>query len=197
MHPSCALIVWVAAVCGAQFLGYSGLAVLAVLPLCLAPLAWRPWLAYVRRARWLLLTLWLILAYGAPGEAWMDWPWAPTREGLAEGTLQAVRLLVMLLWLAWLFVAQGRSGLVSGLWGLLRPFRSMGLEVERLVVRLSLVLDNLQVSPAPGAWRKMLHADALPVTGPASLRLSSVPWRLRDSAVVLVCLAVLVGVWVR
>ena len=197
MHPSCALIVWFAAVCGAQFVGYPGLAVLAVLPLLLAPLAWRPWLAYVRRARWLLLTLWVILAYGAPGEAWMDWPWAPTREGLAEGTLQAVRLLVLLLWLAWLFVAQGQRGLVSGLWGLLQPLQSMGLKVERLVVRLSLVLDNLQTPPAPGSWRKMLHADTLPAIGGASLILSSVPWRLRDSAVVLVCLAVLAGVWVR
>lgn len=197
MHPSCALIVWVAAVCGAQFVGYPGLFFLAVLPLLLAPLAWRPWLAYVRRARWLLLTLWLIMAYGAPGEAWMDWQWAPTREGVTEGVLQATRLLVMLLWLAWLFVAQGRQGLVSGLWGVLRPFRGMGLEVERLVVRLSLVLDNLQASPAPGAWRKMLHADALPVAGPTCLSLSFMPWRLRDSAVVLTCLAVLVGVWVR
>ena len=62
MHPSCALIVWFAAVLGTQFVGYAGLAVLIVLPLLGATGAWRPWLAYAWRARWLLLALWLSLA---------------------------------------------------------------------------------------------------------------------------------------
>lgn len=196
MHPSCALIVWFAAVLGTQLVGYAGLAVLAVLPLLGAPGAWRHWLVYARRSRWLLLALWLILAYHTPGEAWLDWPWAPTREGIGEGTLQAARLLVLLLWLAWLFVVQGRQGLVCGLWGLLRPCESLELEIERLVVRLSLVLDNLQAPPEPGAWRRMLYADAHAATGPERLNLVIVPWTVRDSGVVLACAAGLLGVWI-
>ena len=197
MHPSCALIVWLAAVIGAQFVGYAGLALLAAVALLLAPRSVERWLAYVRRARWLLLTLWLILAYNAPGEAWLDKPWAPTYEGMEEASLQAVRLLVMLLWLAWLFVGQGREGLVSGLWGLLRPAQAFGLQTERLVVRLSLVLDNLQTPPEKGAWRHMLLADAHFVDGPATLGLVVVPWAPRDTLVVLGCLAGLLGVLVR
>lgn len=196
MHPSCALIVWLAAVVGAQFVGYTGLALLAVLALGWAPRCVYRWLAYVRRARWLLLTLWLILAYNAPGEAWLDKPWAPTYEGMAEASQQAVRLLVMLLWLAWLFTGQGREGLVSGLWGLLRSCRRFGFAADRLVVRLSLVLDNLQTPQEKGAWRRMLLTDAHFAEGPASLDLVVVPWALGDSLVVLGCIAGLAGVWV-
>ncbi|WP_295002994.1 hypothetical protein [uncultured Dechloromonas sp.] len=195
MHPSCALIVWLAAVVGAQFVGYAGLALLAVAALALAPRSAYRWLGYVRRARWLLLTLWLILAYNAPGEAWLDKPWAPTYEGMAEAGLQAVRLLVMLLWLAWLFTVQGRDGMVSGLWGLLRPWGRFGGKAERLVVRLSLVLDNLQAPQEKGAWRRMLLAGAHHAEGPSSLGFLVVPWAPRDSLAVLGCIAGLVGVW--
>lgn len=195
LHPSCALIVWLAAVVGAQFVGYAGLALLAVAALALAPRSAYRWLGYVRRARWLLLTLWLILAYNAPGEAWLDKPWAPTYEGMAEAGLQAVRLLLMLLWLAWLFTVQGRDGMVSGLWGLLRPWGGFGGKAERLVVRLSLVLDNLQAPQEKGAWRRMLLAGAHHVEGPSSLGFLVVPWAPRDSLAVLGCIAGLVGVW--
>lgn len=195
LHPSCALIVWLAAVVGAQFVGYAGLALLAAAALALAPRSAYRWLGYVRRARWLLLTLWLILAYNAPGEAWLDKPWAPTYEGMAEAGLQAVRLLVMLLWLAWLFTVQGRDGMVSGLWGLLRPWGRFGGKAERLVVRLSLVLDNLQAPQEKGAWRRMLLAGAHHAEGPSSLGFLVVPWAPRDSLAVLGCIAGLVGVW--
>lgn len=196
MHPSCALIVWLAAVIGTQFVGYAGLVLVAVVALALAPRSVYRWLAYVRRARWLLLTLWLILAYNAPGEAWLDKPWAPTYEGIDEATLQAVRLLVMLLWLAWLFTGQGRDGMVSGLWGLLRPCRGIGFKADRLVVRLSLVLDNLQTPQEKGAWRRMLLTSAHYAEGPASLGLLVVRWSFRDSLVVLGCVVGLVGMWV-
>lgn len=196
MHPSCALIVWLTAVVGAQFVGYAGLALLALAALSLAPRSVYRWLDYVRRTRWLLLTLWLILAYNAPGEAWLDKPWAPTYEGINEASLQAVRLLVMLLWLAWLFTGQGRDGMVSGLWGLLRPCRRFGFKADRLVVRLSLVLDNLQTPQEKGAWRRMLLTGAHYAEGPASLGLLVVPWAPGDTLAVLGGIAGLVGVWV-
>ena len=194
MHPTCALLVWLAAVLGVQFVGYLGMAVLCGVALLLAPQASMRWLAYVRRAKWLLLTLWLILAYNTPGEAWLDRAWLPTHEGMAEASLQAARLVVMLVWLAWLFVRLGRDGLVSGLWGLLRPLRWAGLEVERLVVRLCLVLDNLQEPPEKGAWRRMLHVEAPFARGPSALNLATLPWTGRDTLIALSCLAGLMGV---
>lgn len=185
MHPSTALIAWLAAVLASQFLGYAGLGLLAVGILLALPAAAGTWLKYVRRARWLLVTLWLILAYNTPGEAWRDLVWAPTYEGVADANLQAVRLLVMLACLAWLFCRLGRDGLVSALWGLLQPLHMRGADTRALVVRLSLVLDNLQEPPEKGAWRKVLASEGDLAVGPDSLTLSLPRWRLTDSLTVL------------
>lgn len=194
LHPSSALIIWLAAVLGIQFVGYAGMALLCVSVLLQTPAAAKRWLAYTRRARWLLMTLWLILAFNTPGEAFLDAAWAPTYEGIAEANLQAVRLLAILACLAWVFVRLGHDGMVAGLWGLLQPLRMAGLDVERVVVRLSLVLENLQTSPARGEWRKMLAADPPVADGRECLHLSLMPWTSRDTLRVVVACAGLMGV---
>lgn len=195
MHPACVLIVWVCAVLLTQFVGYAGLAILAVAGVILSGKYWRRWLGYVRRARWLLLTLWLILAFNTPGEAWMDFHWAPTREGIVEANLQATRLIVMLCCLTWMTARLGLPGIVAGLWSLLRPLARLGVATERLVVRLSLVLDNLQSPPEKGAWRRMLAPDFRPAfAGPAVLALETSRWRMTDTVTALLGVAVVGGV---
>lgn len=184
MHPSCALIIWLAAVIGVQFVGYAGLLLLVAGLLLLTPALIGRWWAYVRRARWLLLTLWLILAYNTPGEALHDLAWAPTFEGMAEANLQAARLVTMLACLAWLFLRLGHEGMIAGSWGLLQPVRALGFDSERVVVRLSLVLENLQEPPEKGAWKQMLVAQPSVLAGQESLHLSLAPWHLRDSLLV-------------
>lgn len=194
MHPSTALIAWLAAVLASQLLGYAGLGLLALGVLLALPAAAATWLKYVRRARWLLVTLWLILAYNTPGESWYDLAWAPTYEGVAEASLQAVRLLVVLACLAWLFCRLGRDGLVSALWGLLQLLHMRGADARALVVRLSLVLENLQEPPEKGAWRKVLASSGDFAAGPDSLSVSLPQWRLTDSLAVLAVAAALLWV---
>lgn len=194
LHPSCALIIWLAAVLGVQFLGYAGLALLCAGVLLQAPASASRWLAYVRRARWLLLTLWLILAFNTPGEAVHDLAWAPTYEGIAEASLQAVRLVAILACLAWVFDRLGHDGMVVGLWGLMQPLRRAGVDVERIVVRLSLVLENLQTPPARGEWKRMLAAGTSVVAGREVLHLSLVPWALLDTLLAAVSVIGLMGV---
>lgn len=194
LHPACALIVWLAAVIGVQFVGYAGLAVLIGAALLLMPRALGRWRAYVWRARWLLLTLWLILAYNTPGEAVYDLVWAPTYEGMAEANLQAARLVTMLACLACLFLHLGHEGMIAGLWGLLQPIRALGLDIERVVVRLSLVLENLQAPPEKGAWRRMLAAQPVVAAGQETLQLSLIHWRHRDSLLVALSGLGLIGV---
>lgn len=191
LHPSSVLIVWLAAVIAAQAAGYGGLAALAAL-LLFAGTA-RRWLAYALRARWLLLTLWLILAYHTPGEALLDADWMPTWEGVAEADLHAVRLLAMLGCLAWLFGCLGRDELVSGLWALLRPLRAWRIDSERLVVRLALVLENLQEKPEKGAWKRMLAGGAEFAGGPAVLHLALPRWHGRDTLAVVGAVVLLGG----
>lgn len=194
MHPACALIVWLAAVVGVQFIDYAGLALLLAGILLSTPGAASRWFASIRRARWLLLTMWLILAYHTPGDAFNDQSWAPTYEGMAEASLQGIRLVAMLACLAWLFVRLGSAGMVCGLWGLLGPLRRLGVDVERLVVRLSLVLENLQAAPEKGRWRRILAGEMIMPGGPAVLRLEAVPWTVRDSLVAAAAAAGLLGV---
>ena len=184
MHPSCALVIWLAAVLAVQFVGYAGQALLIAAALLLTPALAGRWWAYVWRARWLLLTLCLILAYNTPGEALHDLPWAPTYEGMAEASLQAARLVTMLACLAWLFLRLGHEGMIGGLWGLLQPIRALGFDVERVVVRLSLVLESLQTSPEKGAWKRMLAVQPSVAGGRETLQLSLAPWKLRDSLLV-------------
>ena len=181
MHPSAALLLWLAGIVAIQYLGYPGLGLMLVVAVLSTPAICRPWLGYARRARWLLLSLWLIVAFNTPGEALRDFSWAPTYEGMAEANLQAVRLLAMLALLAWLFVRLGRDGLLGGLWGLLHPLRSLGLDTGRLVIRLSLVLENLQTEHEKGAWKKMLVGEARFVDGPDSVRLAMPRWKAADT----------------
>ena len=184
MHPSTALIVWLVAVLASQFIGYAGLALLALGLLVSLPKAASLWLGYARRARFLILTLWLIMAYNTPGEAVYDLAWMPTYEGIAEADRHAVRLLVMLGCVAWLFGSLGRDGLVSGLWGLLQPLRRLGVDIRGAVVRLSLVLENLQAAQHKGAWRRMLEVEAVVPPGPHHVHLVLPHWRWVDSLTV-------------
>ena len=153
----------------------------------------RPWLAYIRRARWLLLVLWLILAYNTPGEAFQSLAWAPTYEGVAEANLHALRLLLMLGCLAWLFKRLGHDVLLSGLWGLLLPLRGLGWDIERLLVRLALVLESLQSPPVRGAWKQVLHTQPDFSSSPEVLQLSLPAWHLLDHVAIVLISALFVG----
>lgn len=176
-----------------QFLGYVGLGLLGLTVLLSTPVAGRSWLDYVRRARWLLLMLWLILAYNTPGEAFRGISWAPTYEGLAEANLHTFRLLLMLGCLAWLFRRLGHDGLLGALWGVLLPLRCLGLDIERLLVRLSLVLESLQSPPEKGAWKKMLVSQPNFAHGPNMLTLNQPAWHALDTVAIVLIVALFVG----
>lgn len=181
MHPSTTLIAWLAAVLSVQFFGYGGLGLLSLAIVLSSPLAWRPWLDYVRRARWLLFMLWIILAYNTPGEAFRDFSWAPTYEGLAAANLHAIRLVIMLACLAWLFARLDHNALLSALWGVLLPLRKLGLDSERLLVRLSLVLESLKLPPKKGAWKQMLAAQPDFTEGSSTMPLVQSAWHRLDA----------------
>ncbi len=193
LHPSAAVFLWFAAVLAVQYLAYPGLLLISAC-LLLIPGVARPWFAFTRRARWLLLSLWLILAYHTPGEAYADIAWAPTYEGMAEANVHALRLIVMLGCLSCLFSRLGREGLLAGLAGLLLPASRLGFDGERLVVRLSLVLERLQQPQEKGAWRKVLSAGGEMHDGPNVLSLQTQAWLRRDSLLVLLSTLALLGV---
>jgi len=98
-------------------------------------------LKLLRRTRYLLLSLLLIYAFATPGEPLLSvFPsFGPTREGLSAGLIQVWRLAVLLVGLAWL-LAVSRDGLLAGVYVLLRPFKILGVDVDRVAVRIWLTL---------------------------------------------------------
>jgi hypothetical protein len=179
MHPAALLIVWLCALLAIQFFSFSWLLALAAL---MAVGGWKvvpAWGRYVYRARWLLLALWLVLAYGAPGDALFDRDWLPTWAGIDAANLQALRLILMLGCLAWLFRWLGRDGLMVALLGLLWPLRRWWGDVDRLVVRLSLVLDHLKNPMKKGEWRQML-CDQSFSDEPQTMVITLPAWRSFD-----------------
>ncbi len=192
MHPSSALLISLIAIVVIQFLGLAGLALVFAALLLAVRNSAAGWWRLLRRMRWLLLSVWLILAYGASGDAVLDLAWMPTHEGAREATLHVARLILMLGCLAWLFSLLGNQGLLVALQSLLHPLSRFGMGSERLVVRLSLVMQNLQTELPKGAWRNMLEGNAVQVDGPETLRVEVPPWRSADY---FVCLAVLAFSW--
>ncbi len=194
LHPTALLICWLCALVAIQFFGYPLILLLAVVIALFGREALPSWWQYLYRARWLLLALWLVLAYGAPGDALFDQDWLPTWAGLDAANLQALRLILILGCLAWLFASLGRNGLVAALLGLLWPFRQRGFDIDRLVVRLALVLEHLKTPQAKGAWRQMLRTHTLP-EGLDSISISFPAWRIFDAvALVFLTIVLLVAV---
>lgn len=163
-HPVACLVFWLLLVLALPF--FSSHALLCALLLSLPLAWWGQWLgryrALVRRSRWLLLSLWLILAYGTPGDVWMGLDWAPSDAGMEEASQHVLRLLLMLAGLAWLLARLPRERLTLGLWLMAAPLRVWFGSVDRFVVRLSLVFAYLDESPPKGAWRHVLDESARP-----------------------------------
>lgn len=195
-HPAACVLSWLVLLMAIQVISWPVLLAIAVVFAMAGGEVCRRWWRLARRARWLLLTLWLILAYGSPGEALFDLAWLPTDAGVADAGLHVLRLVVMLGALAWLFARLPREDILGGLWTLAAPLRQAGCDVARAVVRLSLVFDIVQEAPKPGNWRQLLEEGAIPAHAAATVRLSLPHWRLADSALVVgFSLALLGACW--
>lgn len=193
-HPAACLLSWFIVVVALPSLSWPALFILAIaLALSGQGVRRRGWVL-VRRARWLLLTLGAILAYGTPGEAWLDLPWAPTETGMHEASLHAVRLVLMLGLLAGLFEILPRERLMAGLWAVLQPLRAWRIDADRLVVRLSLVFDYLEKAPPRGSWRHLLD-ESREVDGEvAVVRIELPRWRPQDTSLLAGTVLTMAGV---
>ncbi|MFC5300539.1 CbiQ family ECF transporter T component [Azospira restricta] len=160
LHPAHRLCCWLLAVIAVQSL--SGLPL--ALAFGLVPLAGRAvvarWARLAWRARWLLLSLLAVLAWGVAGEPVRadGGAWVPTWEGLGEGLTQLGRLLLVLAAVALLLETTPVERLMAGCHVLLRPLAAFRLDVDRAVVRLSLALHYAARMPK-GGWKHLLDPD--------------------------------------
>ena len=161
LHPATRLLVWLALLVGVQALSGAALAaVFVTLPLCGVQVLRRGG-RLIWRARWLLASLLLILSWGVAGEPLWPGALAPTVEGLREALTHFARLLLVLFAVAAFLEAMPLPDLLAATHALLRPLRHFGLDPERGVVRLMLVLRYVETLPRPSDWRALLKA---PVT---------------------------------
>ncbi len=104
-------------------------------------------LRVLKRMRWLFLSILLIYGFGTPGEYLSQLPlaFAPTFEGLKLGSIQIIKICIALAALTILLNTTNKDHLIIGIYTLFKPFKHLGVDVERFSVRLSLTLDYFEV----------------------------------------------------
>lgn len=149
LHPIVRLIFWGVTIVLVQFLPLVALTIATgVALLCGGIFSPHRLAVLLKRTRWLLISLVLLFALGTPGI--FVFPslgsLGPTREGLLFGLEHLLRLLFLVATLAILLQSTGVDGLVSGLYGMIRPLSWLGLDRARIAVRLLLVLQYVEES---------------------------------------------------
>jgi energy-coupling factor transporter transmembrane protein EcfT len=182
LHPTTRLILWLLFLVAVQLLsGYPLAIVILLVPLCGKAVLKRGWLL-LRRARWLLLSLFVILAWGSAGEPLWDSDLAPTQEGLSEALTHLGRLLLVLLAVAALLEKMSLPELFAASHTLFKPLRRLGLDPDRGIVRLMLVLRYVEKLPRPRDWRSLLEVPEM--TANETIEVSCQPLRGIDYALV-------------
>jgi len=107
-----------------------------------------------------------------PGLTWLSLTW----DGLMLGVAHATRLLAMVALVAVLLERLNVEQLISAIHHGLRGLKPVGLPIDRIAVRLSLVLDAMERTDA--GWRAwLLDAEAPAPSGVASVMVQPMQWR--------------------
>ncbi|MDQ5903688.1 MAG: hypothetical protein QG592_620 [Pseudomonadota bacterium] len=194
LHPAHRLFCWLLAVVAIQCISGIGLVfVLSVVLLSGRAILLR-FFRLLRRARWLLFSLFVILAWGVAGDPLWENGGAlvPTAEGISEAFTQIGRLLLVLAAVAALLETTPIDSLMAGCRELLQPLRHIGLDVDRAVIRLSLALYYAEAAPAHD-WKQLLMATDVPLApGTVCLTLPDVRWHDRVAVMLAVALLFMV-----
>lgn len=160
LHPASGLLIWLLALVFIQWLEGSLLLAASLALLLVGGVALRGCARLAWAARWLFLSLFVIMAWGGAGEpAWSGWL-APSREGLADALTHVGRLLLVLMTVAILRERLPLPELLTGTHRLLAPLRCLGVNPDRGLVRLLLVLRHLETLPRPRDWRLLLDVPS-------------------------------------
>ena len=158
IHPTIRLVLWVAAVLGVQALnGVELVLALVALPV-VGGRALRRGGRLIWRARWLVLSLLVVFSWGVSGTPLWSFSFAPTEEGVLEGATHLGRLLLVLVAVATFLEYVSVEELLSATHVLLKPLRFFGLDPDRGVVRLMLVMRAVESMPRPRDWRVLIAA---------------------------------------
>ncbi|HET9113699.1 MAG TPA: CbiQ family ECF transporter T component [Burkholderiales bacterium] len=178
-HPATAVVLWLFFIAAASSDAVSGLIMLTIIVLpgiMLIPDGLRHFRRYVRRSRWLLLVLLLVHSYSLPGAPVLAGlgAFSPSQPGLHGALMQIWRLLLILASLSVLMTHLTRPSLLAGLYRLFIPLRRLGMEPERLAVRIWLTLDYaerfLDDAQHPDFRQRLGQMFSMPVLDAAQLQ---------------------------
>ena len=159
IHPGIRLALWVAIVFLVQVLSGVALALAFLALPVLGCRALRRGARLAWRARWLLLSLLFVFSWGVAGTPLWNSGFAPTEEGITEGATHLGRLLLVLIAVATFLEYVSVEDLLAATHVMLKPFRRLGLDPDRGVVRLMLVLRAVETLPRPRDWRILIEAS--------------------------------------
>lgn len=193
VHPVTRVIVWLVFLLAVQCLSGAVLAAVFLLLPLLGIRILKRGSHLVWRTRWLLLSLLVIFSWGVAGEPFWTGAAAPTHEGFREALIHLGRLLLVLMAVAAFLETMPLPDLLAATHTMLRPLRRLGLDPERGVVRLMLVLRYAESLPRPRDWRSLLDAPVSSVN--ERVEVNYQPPRWTDYAIVLVFSAAAILLW--
>ncbi|MCK9284555.1 MAG: energy-coupling factor transporter transmembrane protein EcfT [Rhodocyclaceae bacterium] len=193
-HPASLLLVWGVSVLAIQQLDLSAAAVATFCVLLIAAWVSRPRLLKIlHRTRWLFLSLLVLFPWLTPGVR-LEGHWAVlgvSVEGVEMAVEHGLRLLAILAMLSLLLNRLDHADLVAGLFMLMAPMARLGLDRQRIAVRLMLTLEYA-VEGGSGGWRGLLSGVPATDLAPRCLVLNNPDWKRGDSALVVLAVAVAV-----
>lgn len=104
------------------------------------------------RLKWFYLVMFAIFAFNTPGEHIAVWPFSlkPSYEGVLMGLEQVLRIATMLAMLSLILMQNTKQELISGIYFLLQPLSSLGLDIKRFAARLWLTLHYVDLQQSSG-----------------------------------------------
>ncbi len=162
LHPASRILIYLMAALAIPGLPFLLLLLLLLPTFPVLILSRRTPLRLLWRTRWLLLVLLFGYAFSLPGEpVWQALDaYSPSWEGCRHGIEQAVRLIVLLLWLDFLVLRLPADELLAGLYQLLRPLSMIGLDPKSAALRLGLTLRAIEgLERGQGNLRGLLKLD--------------------------------------
>lgn len=187
LHPAVRLAAWLLALLAIQRLAGEALVIALALTLAAGPAILARALRLIKRTRWLLLSLFVVFAWGIAGDPLWSGFAAPSRQGVDEAATQTGRLLLVLVAVGAFLETMPLGTLLSGSRRLLQGLRGVGIDADRGVIRLMLALRYAEALPRPRDWRSLLAAPTTTLS--ETIELDDAPLGSVDRALLAACAA--------
>ena len=176
IHPATRLVAWLMLLVAVQLLSGTTLIMAFLLVPVFGKRVMRRGSRLIWRTRWLLLSLLVVFAWGTAGDPFWNNALAPTYEGFHEAVKHLGRMLLVLIAVAGFLEFMPLADLLSATHAVLHPLRRLGMDSDRGVVRLMLVLRYVETLPRPRDWKILLEMPEMCTSETVEIDLPALGW---------------------